>query len=430
MPRFYPPIEVKGVDPPPIASRLAYHDMEREKHILREAALVNLLHHPYICEMLEKVVDNHHHYLVFGHAQDSVQLLDYIITHGHFSERLARKVARQIGSALEYCHMNNIVHRDVKLENILISPSGKAKITDFGLSNLYDPNDHLSTFCGSSYFPAPELLNAAPYTGPEVDVWSFGVVLYTMVCGGVPWDDENPAALQAKMRRGSLKFPASLSPQCKDLLSRMLKVSREKRASLSEVTCHPWMVHGFSGPAPNHLPVRQPLDGRKLDRQVIHAMHKFDFGSDEEIERKLVDIFESDVYLRVLRQWEQRQSPGLGVVDDDNPNDDAVQLTSPLDEVVPDHGRRKTGIFEQCRKKVLSVFSASSSSDAEIYYNQEHQCDPDPTSSSSTANRNCQKPQDPTRGFHPLISVYYLTKEKMERSRQDGANDQRTSHGS
>lgn len=213
VPRFYPPIEVKGVDPPPIASRLAYHDMEREKHILREAALVNLLHHPYICEMLEKVVDNHHHYLVFGHAQDSVQLLDYIITHGHFSERLARKVARQIGSALEYCHMNNIVHRDVKLENILISPSGKAKITDFGLSNLYDPNDHLSTFCGSSYFPAPELLNAAPYTGPEVDVWSFGVVLYTMVCGGVPWDDENPAALQAKMRRGSLKFPASLSPR-------------------------------------------------------------------------------------------------------------------------------------------------------------------------------------------------------------------------
>jgi serine/threonine protein kinase len=111
VPRFYPPIEVKGVDLPPVASRLASHDMAREKRILREASLVNLLHHPYIREMLEKVVDNHHHYLIFEHAQDSVQLLDYIITHGHFSERLARKVARQIGSALEYCHMNNIVHR-------------------------------------------------------------------------------------------------------------------------------------------------------------------------------------------------------------------------------------------------------------------------------------------------------------------------------
>ena len=109
--------------------------------------------------------------------------------------------------------VTDFFHADLKLENILISPSGKVKITDFGLSNLYNPNDHLSTFCGSSYFPAPELLNSAPYTGPEVDVWSFGVVLYTMVCGSVPWDDENPAALQAKIKRGSLKFPASLSPR-------------------------------------------------------------------------------------------------------------------------------------------------------------------------------------------------------------------------
>ena len=117
------------------------------------------------------------------------------------------------------------------------------------------------------------------------------------------------------------------------------------------------MVHGFSGPAYNHLPVRQPLDERKLDRQVIHAMHKFEFGSDQEIERKLVDVLESFAYLHVLRQWEQQRSPGLGgggnVVDDDNLSDDAVQLTSPFDEVEVDHGRRKAGI--------LSIYEKSSS---------------------------------------------------------------------
>ena len=228
-------------------------------------------------------------------------------------------------------------------------------------------------------------------------------------------------------------FNLQADEECKDLLSRMLKVTRQTRASLSEVTCHPWMVHGFSGPAHNHLPVRQPLDGRKLNRQVIHAMHKFEFGSDREVERKLVDILESDAYLHVLRQWVQQRSPGLGggnAVDDDNPSDDAVQLTSPFDEVVPDHGRQKTGIFEQCRKKVLSVFSSSSDFPTD---NQKHQCDPDPPSI-STAIRNGE-PQDPTRGFHPLISMYYLTKEKMERSRQasaqdGGANNQRTSDGS
>ena len=87
------------------------------------------------------------------------------------------------------------------------------KMADFGLSNLYNPKDHLSTFCGSLYFAAPEQFNRVPYTGPEVDVWSFGVVLYTMVCRSVPWDDENLAVLQAKIKRGSLKFPAWLSPR-------------------------------------------------------------------------------------------------------------------------------------------------------------------------------------------------------------------------
>ena len=94
-----------------LTSDLASHDIAAGKRILRETALVNLFHHPYICEMLEEVVDDHQRYLVFEHAQHGGQLLDYIITHRRFSERLARKVARQIGSALEYCHMNNIVHR-------------------------------------------------------------------------------------------------------------------------------------------------------------------------------------------------------------------------------------------------------------------------------------------------------------------------------
>lgn len=88
-------------------------------------------------------------------------------------------------------HANNIVHRDLKIENIMISDSSEIKIIDFGLSNLYDSRKQLHTFCGSLYFAAPELLKANPYTGPEVDVWSFGVVLFVLVCGKVPFDDEN-----------------------------------------------------------------------------------------------------------------------------------------------------------------------------------------------------------------------------------------------
>ena len=125
-----------------------------------------LLYHPYICGMreLEMIVHQHHYYMVFEYVNCG-QMLDYIISHGRPREYVARKFVRQIGSMLEYCHKNNVVHRDLKIENILISQTGNIKIIDFGLSNLYDPSNHLGTFCGSLYFAAPELLNAKVYTG-------------------------------------------------------------------------------------------------------------------------------------------------------------------------------------------------------------------------------------------------------------------------
>lgn len=104
-----------------------------------------------------------------------------------------------------------MVLADLKIENILISKSGNIKIIDFGLSNLYSPLSFLSTFCGSLYFAAPELLNAKVYTGPEVDVWSFGIVLYVLVCGKVPFDDQSMPALHAKIKRGQVEYPAWLS---------------------------------------------------------------------------------------------------------------------------------------------------------------------------------------------------------------------------
>ncbi|KAI9471149.1 kinase-like domain-containing protein, partial [Coemansia mojavensis] len=242
--------------------RYTTKDRERRENkdirVVREVAINRLLHHPHIC-MLHDVVVHPNHYYIFQELVSGGQMLDYIISHGRLKEKHARKFARQIASAIDYCHHNSIVHRDLKIENILISANGNIKLIDFGLSNLYSPRSQLSTFCGSLYFAAPELLNAQPYTGPEVDLWSFGVVLYVLVCGKVPFDDQSMPALHAKIKRGHVEYPAWLSPECRHLLSRLLVVNPRRRATMGEAIRHPWMCKGYDRPLANYLPARTPL---------------------------------------------------------------------------------------------------------------------------------------------------------------------------
>ncbi|KAF9161238.1 serine/threonine-protein kinase KIN2 [Actinomortierella ambigua] len=273
----------------------------RETRTIREASIMMVLHHPYIVKLFEVMVLPHHYYMVLEHV-DGGQMLDYIISHGKLKEKHARKFARQIASALDYCHRNSIVHRDLKIENILISKSGNIKIIDFGLSNLYSTRSHLSTFCGSLYFAAPELLNAKVYTGPEVDVWSFGIVLYVLVCGKVPFDDQSMPALHAKIKRGYVEYPSWLSSDCRHLLSRMLVTQPNQRATMAEVLAHPWMNKSYDSIQPSYCPQRSPIT-EPLDMNVIRGMTGFEFGTEEEIEQRLLQIIQSDAYQSAARNW-------------------------------------------------------------------------------------------------------------------------------
>lgn len=216
-------------------------------------------------------------------------MLDYIISHGRLRERVARKFARQIGSALEYCHKNSVVHRgrllskcylfreltvlaDLKIENILISQTGNIKIIDFGLSNLWNPQAHLSTFCGSLYFAAPELLNAKVYTGPEVDVWSFGVVLYVLVCGKVPFDDQSMPALHAKIKRGLVEYPAWLSAG-KSCGNRGRNRRTDFHLRRMQTPPCPYARHQPCRPRLTPRSPLTPMDGPKLQRPTIGPPH-------------------------------------------------------------------------------------------------------------------------------------------------------------
>lgn len=184
---------------------------------------------------------------------------------------------------------------DLKIENILITQSEQLKIIDFGLSNVYSPTEQLNTFCGSLYFAAPELLKAKEYTGPEVDVWSFGVVLYVLVCGRVPFDDTNLPALHEKIKSGVVEnYPDHLGKDCLDLLSKIFVVNPKERITLSAIQAHPWMNKGYEEPIKNYLPHRQPLES--IDMEIVNGMHGFGLGHPDEIQEKLQKIVSSAAY--------------------------------------------------------------------------------------------------------------------------------------
>lgn len=323
---------------------------------------------------------------------------------------------------------------DLKIENILISETGNIKIIDFGLSNLYDPAERLSTFCGSLYFAAPELLNAKVYTGPEVDVWSFGVVLYVLVCGKVPFDDQNMPALHAKIKRGFVEYPVWLSAgalhdflatwpllilqaECKHLLSRMLVTNPAARASLPEVLEHPWMVRCFSGPPDSHLVHREPLRVDELDRQVIRGMKGFEFGTEEEIERRLIVVLESEAYIRAVAAWDRKRGRNGGRWGESFSNSslaisfDGSSSNIHKDSLTPSKKSKRFSGFDFYRRKLFSPTSSPPTTPSHS--------PPNSQSHLSIADAG-REPVDPMRGFHPLISMYYLAREKLERERVYG----------
>ncbi|KAI6503128.1 hypothetical protein MCOR11_001060 [Pyricularia oryzae] len=344
-------------------------DLSKEVRTAREAAIVTLLSHPHICGLRDVVRTNFHWYMLFEYVNGG-QMLDYIISHGKLKEKQARKFSRQIASALDYCHRNSIVHRDLKIENILISKTGDIKIIDFGLSNLFAPKSHLKTFCGSLYFAAPELLQARPYTGPEVDVWSFGIVLYVLVCGKVPFDDQNMPALHAKIKKGVVDYPNWLSSECKHLLGRMLVTDPKQRITMAEILSHPWMVKGYSGPPENYLPNREPLT-LPLDQEVINGMTGFSFGPPEVIKAQLTRIIESEDYQRSIRAYQREKE---------------TQQT-------PKDPEKKRGFGFYRRRNSFSSKDTLTT-----------------PSSEGLALGN-----DPLNAFNPLVSVYYLVREKQEK---------------
>lgn len=168
------------------------------------------------------------------------ELFNYLIARGKCNDDEARKFFQQIICAVEYCHRHKIVHRDLKPENLLMDKDRNVKIADFGLSNIMTDGNFLRTSCGSPNYAAPEVISGKLYAGPEVDVWSCGVILYVLLVGKLPFDDDYIPNLFRKISAGNFHMPSYISPGAANLITQMLQVHPVHRISIPEIRRDPW----------------------------------------------------------------------------------------------------------------------------------------------------------------------------------------------
>ncbi|KAJ9050829.1 Serine/threonine-protein kinase [Entomophthora muscae] len=238
--------------------------------ILREANLCKLLRHANIVALHDFRVSMTHYYLFFDHV-DGCQLADRIGPKG-CSEHQATIYFAQIVNAIAYCHRYSIVHRDIKIENILVDKFDRVKLIDFGLANFYDPNRHLKTSCGTIPYTSPEILRGSKYIGPEVDIWSLGVVLYTMVTGTLPFGDPRYRENYFKILRSEVRYPHTMSPECRDLISFCLHPDPEERFTITQIQEHELLVGPYEQLGISITPVQPVPIPNQLDANIIVEM--------------------------------------------------------------------------------------------------------------------------------------------------------------
>ncbi|KAI9219990.1 kinase-like domain-containing protein [Blastocladiella britannica] len=207
-----------------------------------EVKLLMRLHHPNIIGLYQVIDGDDECFIIMEYAPGG-ELIDYIAAKDHLTEREARRFFRQILSAIDHCHQANVVHRDMKLENLLLSESRDILITDFGLGRTFrsDQEDLMMTFCGTPNYAAIELISFKPYVGIHTDIWAMGVILFIMCSGKPPFHGHSIPSLYNKIMNLQYTCPSYFSDDLRRLLARILVKEPKERISINEMYEDPWV---------------------------------------------------------------------------------------------------------------------------------------------------------------------------------------------
>ncbi|XP_042563299.1 serine/threonine-protein kinase BRSK2 [Clupea harengus] len=329
----------------------------------REIAILKLIEHPHVLKLHDVYENKKYLYLVLEHVSGG-ELFDYLVKKGRLTPKEARKFFRQIISALDFCHSHSICHRDLKPENLLLDEKNNIRIADFGMASLQVGDSLLETSCGSPHYACPEVIRGEKYDGRKADVWSCGVILFALLVGALPFDDDNLRNLLEKVKLGVFHMPHFIPPDCQNLLRGMIEVDATKRLTLDQIQKHTWYIGGKNEPEPEQPVPRKVMiqtlpSAEDIDPDVLESMHSLgcfrdknklmkDLLSEEDNQEKMIYYLLLDRKERYPSQEDQNLPPRNEI---DPPR---KRVDSPM---LNRHGKRRP---ERKSMEVLSVTDGGS----------------------------------------------------------------------
>ncbi|XP_067449428.1 serine/threonine-protein kinase BRSK2-like isoform X12 [Thunnus thynnus] len=330
----------------------------------REIAILKLIEHPHVLKLHDVYENKKYLYLVLEHVSGG-ELFDYLVKKGRLTPKEARKFFRQIISALDFCHSHSICHRDLKPENLLLDEKNNIRIADFGMASLQVGDSLLETSCGSPHYACPEVIRGEKYDGRKADAWSCGVILFALLVGALPFDDDNLRNLLEKVKLGVFHMPHFIPPDCQNLLRGMIEVDATKRLTLEQIQKHTWYLAGKNEPEPEQpvprkVAIRTLAAAEEIDPDVLESMHSLgcfrdkekltkDLLSEDDNQEKMIYFLLLDRKERYPSHEDQNLPPRSEIADPPRKRVDSPMLSR--------HGKRRP---ERKSMEVLSVTEGGS----------------------------------------------------------------------
>ena len=275
------------------------NDMQRIK---KEIKILKELRHKNIIQLYEIMESENKLYIVMEYCEGK-ELFDYIVKRKHLTEKEACRFFQQIINGVEYLHLNNITHRDLKPENLLLTNKKRIKISDFGLSTKTSSYyQFLTTPCGTPSYAPPEMLRGDEYSGIYSDIWSCGIILYTMLVGNLPCAESKEYLIYECIIKHNYEYPSYLSDAVKDLLEKILKVNPQERIGFEQIKKHPWFNIINPRLRPGII-----LDVHKIpiDDNILNVVKNYDYKIEDvkySVENSLYDD-KTTIYYLILKQF-------------------------------------------------------------------------------------------------------------------------------